>query len=167
MLRLKGRENEAHHPTPAKSAASSAHRGIERKLQLRRFVLHARTAQCNRWGFIFTTTAPPYHSLTKAKQAAIKTESGRNMFKQQKSAALILSERSEIATLQKKIVEATNTIPLKLRNGGTYQDAVTFKKNAAAARIQATSKAPNLGKLRLAWISISSLISISSYYPEF
>lgn len=75
--------------------------------------------------------------------------------KEQKSEAQIASDKAETEALIKRIIEATNTVPAKIRNEAMYQQAVNFKQLAIAARKAAESKSPTLEKLRTAWSTIS------------
>jgi hypothetical protein len=77
------------------------------------------------------------------------------MKKQQKSEALLASEKAESADLIKRIVAATNTVPAKILGDASYQEALYFKHYAIAARNTAESKAPTVEKLRAAWGTIS------------
>lgn len=74
---------------------------------------------------------------------------------QGKSEAQIESEKRETAELVNKILSATNRIPKKIINEGSYQAAVAFKQAAESARKAAESKQPRLSKLRDAWTAIS------------
>lgn len=81
------------------------------------------------------------------------------MKKEQKSEALIASEKAEAEELRQKIIMATNTVPAKIRNEASYQTAVKFKEYALSARKIAESKQPTLDKLRNAWNLLHSYYS--------
>jgi hypothetical protein len=77
------------------------------------------------------------------------------MKKERKSEAQIAAERAEAEELRSKIIAATNTIPVKVRNEASYQAVVSFKNFALEARKAAESKRDDVMKLRAAWSLIS------------
>lgn len=76
------------------------------------------------------------------------------MKKEAKSDVQAAAEKAESEELRQKVLVSTNTIPAKIRNDGSYQAAVHFKKYAIEARKAAESKQLNQ-KLRSAWSLIS------------
>lgn len=73
------------------------------------------------------------------------------MKKEAKNSAVIEQEKKEAQELRDKILSATNSIPRKILDHGSYQSVTTFKAHAIAARKVAESKAGNLTKLLAAW----------------
>lgn len=75
--------------------------------------------------------------------------------KEAKSDVQVAAEKAEAEELKARILAATNTVPAKIRNEGSYQAAVNFKNHAIQARKAAEAKQPTLPKLRSAWSLIS------------
>lgn len=78
--------------------------------------------------------------------------------KQKKTDAQIALEKQEMEHLQKAILTLTSKVPPRV-NEGSYQTAVSFKRDAIAARKAAESSSPNLSRLRTAHQTIQPYYS--------
>jgi hypothetical protein len=75
---------------------------------------------------------------------------------QHKEPAIVALEKKEAEELYLRVMEATNTVPVSVRNG-SYQMAVAFKEHAVKARkmCEGVNNRQSVTKMREAWNLIS------------